>query len=276
MSSRFTRDFKLTIGIGATKVEIVPPFNIGFSAVENTFNRALNKLNVTIPGLKESTRQRLIKYELDKSKYLPIELLVGYQGKMYRAFKGSVRTGELSRNGAQFVNTLECYDGWPDFNEAYTSRTVVGRELAIDAILEDMPNTNKGTITTLTETLRPKVLVGSSSELLSKIAQGKEFYIKDEKIFILNEDEVVSSIIPVVSAETGLKNTPIQDHIETTFTTVLNPTLKIGHLCELISVTNPDVNGVYRIIQITTNGQYKGVWEQTVTCRKANNYKVVR
>lgn len=276
MSSRFTRDFKLTIGIGSTKVEIVPPFNIGFSAVENTFNRALNKLNVTIPGLKESTRTQLIKFELDKSKYLPVELLVGYQGKMYRAFKGSVRTGELSRDGAQFVNTLECYDGWPDFTEAYTSRTVKGRELAIDAILSDMPNTNKGTITTLSETLRPKVLVGSSSDLLSKISQGKEFYIKDEKIFILNENEVVSSIAPVVSAETGLKNTPIQDHIETTFTTVLNPTLKIGHLCELISITNPSVNGIYRIGQITTNGQYKGVWEQTVTCRKANNYKVVR
>lgn len=276
MSSRFRRDYKLTIGIGSTKVEIVPPFNIGFSAVENTYNRSLNKLNVTITGLKPSTRQQLIKYELDQSRYLPIELLIGYQGKMYRAFKGSVRVGELSRDGATFTNTLECYDGHPDFTESYTSRIAEGRELAIGVILGDMPNTEKGSITTLGNTLRPKVLVGSSSKLLSDIAQGKEMYIKDEKLFILNENEISSSIAPVVSAETGLKNTPQQDHIDTTFTTVLNPTLKIGQLCELVSKTNPAVNGVYRIFQIVTSGQYKGVWEQTVTCRKASNYKVVR
>lgn len=275
MSNRFRRDYKLTIGIGSTKVVIEPPFNIGFSALESSLNRSLNKMNVTIPGLKESTR-KLVKKELDKETYIPIELLIGYEGSLYRAFKGSVRIGELAREGAIFVNTLECYDGWPDFTEAYTSRTVSGTELAVDAILRDMPNTDKGSITKLTETLRPRVLVGSSSDLLAKISEGKEFYIKDEKIHILNDDEVSSAIIPVVSAKTGLKNTPQQDHIETTFTTVINPTLKIGQLCELDSVTNPNVNGVYRIVQIATTGKYKGTWEQTVTCRKANNYKVIR
>jgi len=276
MSDRFTRDYRLTIGLGANQVEIRPPFNISFSSTENIFNKSLNKLNVTIPGLKQATREKLIKYELDKQKYFPIQLEIGYQNRLYRAFKGSVRTGELSRQGATFVNTLECYDGHPDFTQAFTNKVVSGRSLAIDAILEDMPNTEKGVVTTLSDTLRPKVLVGPSSELLSKIAQGKEFYIKDEKIFITNDDEVVSSIAPLVTAKTGLKGTPQQDHIDTVFTTVLNPTLKIGGLCELESVTNPDVNGTYKIHQITTTGAYKGAWEQVVTCRPANEFKVVR
>ena len=274
MSNRFTHDFILTIGLGAQKVEIRPPMNISFSATENVDNRALNKLQVKIPGLKESTRLKLIKYELDKSVYLPIELIAGYQGNINRVFKGSVQTGVLSRE-TTFINTLDCQDGHPDFNESYTSQTVTSRDLAVDALLGDMPNVQKGTITKLNPTSRPKVLVGSSSEMLSVIAEGKQMYIKDEKLYILNNNEVVSAIAPIVSAQTGLMNTPVQDHIETTFTTKLNPSLRIGHLCELISVTNPAVNGLYKIWQIVTSGTYKGAWEQTVTCRAQNNYVVV-
>lgn len=275
MSSRFTRDYILTIGLGAQKVEIRPPMNISFSAIENVDNRALNKLQVKIPGLKESTRLKLIKYELDKSIYLPIELIAGYEGSIHRIFKGSVQTGALSRDG-QLTITLDCQDGHPDFNEAYTSQTVTSRALAIDALIGDMPHVKKGIITQLKELSRPKVLVGSSSALLSEIAEGRQMYIKDEKLYLLNENEVISGIAPIVSAETGLKGIPVQDHIETTFTTMLNPSLKIGQLCELVSSKNPAVNGLYKIWQIVTNGAYKGVWEQTVTCRAQNDYKVVR
>jgi len=279
MSNRFTRDYILKIQLPSETVEIRPPFNISFSANESSLNRALNSLNMKIPGLNENTRQKLIKKELDRNVRLPIQLEVGYLGKLYVAFKGSIRTGELTREGAIFVNNLECYDGHPDFTQAFTSKTVESKSLAVDAILEDMPNTGKGSITAISNTTRPRVLVGSSSDLLSTIAEDKEFYIKDEKIFILGEDDTISSIAPLVSAKTGLKNTPQQDHIDTSFVTVLNPTLKIGGLCTLESISNPAVNGVYRIFQITTNGQYKGAsaaWEQVVTCRKANNFKVVR
>ena len=276
MLSRFTRDFELTIGLGASQVIIVPPFNFSFSATESSLNKSLNKLNVTIPGLRESTRQKLIKYELDKDKYFPIQLKVGYKGKMYRAFKGSVRVGELARSGADFTNSLECYDGHPDFTQAFTSTVVKGTGQAIDAILADMPNTGKGAVTALSETTRPKVLIGSSSHLLATIAEGKEFFIKDERLYILGENDVSSLIAPLVSAQTGLKGTPQQDHIDTTFQTMLNPTLKIGNLCKLESITNPAASGVYRIYQIITDGTYKGNWGQTVTCRKAINTTVVK
>lgn len=276
MSSRFRRDFLLTIGLGAQKVEISPPMNISFSAIENVDNKSLNKLQITIPGLKLSTRLRLIKYELDKSIYLPIELLVGYEGSLQRIFKGSVQTGMPSKQGADHIITLDCQDGHPDFNEAYTSQTVTSSALAIDALIGSMPNIEKGAVTELPSTLRPRVLVGSSSSLLEEMAQGKQLYIKDQKVFILNEDEVTSAVAPIVSAQTGLLAPPEQDHIDTTFTTMLNPSLKIGGLCDLISVTNPVTNGLYKVWQITTSGSYKGKWQQTVTCRKQNNFVVVR
>lgn len=276
MSNRFRRDYRLTIGLGANQVIIRPPFNITFSATESTLNRSLNKCELKIPGLQESTRLKLIKYELDRDTYLPVQLEIGYQGALYVAFKGSVRIGTMNREGPIFVSNLECWDGDPDYITSFTNKVVSGTDLSVDAIIEDMPNLVKGSVTALKQTLRPKVLVGSSSKLLADIAEGSEFFIKDEKVFILKTNEVASNLAPVVNASTGLKNTPEQDHIDTTFTTVLNPTLKIGHLCYIESVTNKTLNGYYRIHQIVTNGQYKGVWEQTVTCRPAGDYKVVR
>ena len=175
------RDYRLVIGLGSRAVEIRPPFNIAFSGLESVQNRNLNKCNVTIYGLKSDTRQRLIKYELDRQNYIPMYLDIGYDGLLYQAFKGSVRIGKMSREGASWKVDIECKDGGFDYLNAYTNRVVEGRNNAIDAILQDMPNTGRGAITKLEETTRPKVLVGSSSELLSKIGQGREFYIKDEK-----------------------------------------------------------------------------------------------
>ena len=273
---RFTRDYVLTIGVDGEKVTIKPPFEISFSVVESILNRSLNKMNISITGLTKETCQKLIKHEIDKEIYLPVEFLIGYKDSVIRVFKGSVRVGEMSRSGSSFVSSLECYDGHPDFNESYTSRTVASGELSLNSVLEDMPNTGKGVVTKDVRTTRPRVLVGASSALLSELAEDKEFYIKDEKIFVINDDEVTSSLVPVVNADTGLKSTPIQDHINTTFVTVINPDLKIGGLCEIISVTNPSVNGVYKIYESSPSGSYRGAWEQTVMCRPAPNYKVVR
>lgn len=61
-----------------------------------------------------------------------------------------------------------------------------------------------------------------------------------------------------------------------TFQTIMNPTLKVAGLCQLESVTAPDLNGVYRINQINYSGDYTGDdWTQMVTAKRAPNYKVV-
>ncbi len=277
MSVRFTRDYRLTIGIGSSSVEITPPIEIAFSGVEDIQNRALNKLNITVKGLKQSTRLKLIKYDLDINNYLPIKLEIGYKGILYQTFKGAVKIGTMSREGAVWSSVLECFDGWPAFNNAFSSKSVKGTKLAVESLVGDMENIDLGSITNLTETIRPKVLVGPTSDLLATISQGKQMYIKDEKLFILGTDDVESAVAPLVSAKTGLIGTPQEDHIETTFKTMLNPTLRIGGLCVLESVTNPSLNGTYKIYQISPNGEYKGSeWSQMVTCRKANGYTVIR
>lgn len=313
----FYRDYRLTVGIGNQAVIIEPPMSVSFKALESVDKKSLGKLSVSINGLKPSTRLQLVKAEDDK-KYIPVRLEVGYDGKLRQVFQGSVKSGAVKREGAIHVVSLECEDGGHDYINSFTSRTVRGKDQVVDSVLLDMPNTKKGSVTKQQQLIRPKVLVGSSSKILSDmLAPDESFFLKDERVHILKSDEVTSGNIPVVNARSGLLNTPQstkgsaqadpsqqptmptnnpetdpggggKDNVDSstlvpqvkgqvTFDTKLNPMLRIGGLCALESVTNPSLNGVYKIYQIETSGQYTGqAWTQKIVCQPAGNYKVLK
>lgn len=311
----FYRDYRLTVGIGNQAVIIQPPITISFKGLETVDKKSLGKLSVSINGLKPSTRLQLLKSE-DEEKYIPVRLEVGYDGKLRQVFQGSVKSGAVKREGATHIVSLECEDGGHDYINAFTSRTVRGKDQVVDSVLQDMPNTKKGSVTKQQALIRPKVLVGSSSKILTDtLAPDESFFIKDERVHILKANEVTSGNIPVVNARSGLLNTPQATKIsaqddggkkaktptnepdsdpagkkdtdsstlapqskgQLVFDTKLNPMLRIGGLCALESVTNPALNGVYKIYQIETSGQNNGAaWHQKVVCQPAGNYHVVR
>ncbi|ELL5151463.1 hypothetical protein Q4667_004291 [Salmonella enterica] len=310
----FYRDYRLTVGIGNQSVIIQPPITISFKALESVNKKSLGKLNVSINGLKPSTRLQLVKAE-DDEKYIPVRLEVGYDGKLRQVFQGSVKSGAVKREGAIHIVSMECEDGGHDYINAFTSRTVRSKDQVVDSVLQDMPNTKKGSVTKQQTLIRPKVLVGSSSKIITDMLSPDEsFFIKDERVHILKANEVTSGNIPVVNARSGLLNTPQATKIsaqddggkkaktptnepdtdpagkkdtdsstlaksskwQIVFDTKLNPMLVIGGLCSLESITNPALNGVYKIYQIETSGQNNGAaWYQKVVCQPAGNYSVV-
>ncbi|MBU3800450.1 hypothetical protein ABI309_09195 [Citrobacter youngae] len=311
----FYRDYRLTVGIGNQAVIIQPPITISFKALESVSKKSLGKLSVSINGLKPSTRLQLLKPE-DEERYIPVRLEVGYDGKLRQVFQGSVKSGAVKREGAIHIVSLECEDGGHDYINSFTSRTVRGKDQVVDSVLQDMPNTNKGSVTKQQALIRPKVLVGSSSKILTDtLAPDESFFIKDERVHILKANEVTSGNIPVVNARSGLLNTPQSTKIsaqddggkkgktptnepdtdpagkkdtdsstlaksskgQIVFDTKLNPTLVIGGLCAVESLTNPALNGVYKIYQIETSGQNNGAaWYQKVVCQPAGSYRVIK
>lgn len=311
----FYRDYRLTVGMGDQAVIIQPPITISFKALESVNKKSLGKLSVSINGLKPSTRLQLVKAE-DEKKYIPVRLEVGYDGKLRQVFQGSVKSGAVKREGPIHIVSLECEDGGHDYINSFTSRTVRSKDQVVDSVLQDMPNTKKGAITKQQALVRPKVLVGSSSKIISDmLAPDEDLFIKDERVHILKSNEVISGNIPVVNARSGLLNTPQATKIsaqdeggkkakkptnepdtdpagkkdtdsstltksskgQIVFDTKLNPMLVIGGLCAIESITNPALNGVYKIYQIETSGQNKGAsWYQKVVCQPAGSYHVVR
>lgn len=299
MTDRFLRDYRLTIGIGAQAVTILPPFRIRFS-VDKSDKADLNKATIKIDGLNPDKRRRLVRDADEKPKkekkngetvaapvptsnsnsgYFPVLLEIGYQGKLETIFRGSIdEAGSTRENDGQFITTISAMDGGEDFLRGFVATTVTSKAAAVDAALGTMPNTKKGKIGAMGDITRPKVLVGNSMAVVSEMLDpGQRWFIDDERLNILGGTEVVSSFIPVVSAETGLQNTPEADKKEVTVTTWLNPSLKVGGLYQLVSVTAPHRNGIYKISLITYSGDTDGSdWSQRVTGTIAENYVVPR
>lgn len=271
---RYNRDYELTIQTELERAIVVrPPFNIIFSA-DKSVDKSLNKMNIKIYGLSESNQMAIIK-NADEKKNYEVALKVGYQNSIETIFRGYVNIGERSREGANLPITLECIDGGFDARFSFTSKTVKGKS-AIDAILEDMPNTRKGKITELQSLLRPRVLVGNSWKLIKENVNDEQYFIDNGQLNIIKENEVVSDIVPVVQASTGLISTPSREDENITFKTMMNPALKVGGLCELNSATAPALNGIYKINVIGYDGDYEGSqWTQTVTCKLTKDFKAI-
>ena len=269
--SRFDRDFELSI----LDVVVKPPLRVVFNATKSVTG-GLNKMNLQVYNLKESNRLRIVK-DAEEQKRIPIELKVGYKGSLQTIFKGTVHKGSNDRKGADFISSFECLDGGFDYLASFTSKTVRGKDKAIDAILLDMPNTTKGKLTEQVALIRPKVLVGNSIKLIEEaLGEDESYYIDNEQLFIVKAGEVVSSFIPVATASTGLLNTPQRKAQEVSFEILMNPSIIIGGLVDLRSENAPHLNDVYKVRDITFDGDFDGQnWSQLVTCFSAGNYKVL-
>jgi hypothetical protein len=278
---RSDRNFEFVFGSGNSAVVVRPPFRIQFGgesfggSSSSTVPRGLNKIQIVLYGLAEKTRNALVK-DSNESKYIPIQLKVGYGQNLELLFKGSVFRGITERRGTEIVSTIEALDGGFDASTSFTSKTVKGKNEAIREILKDMPNTTEGKITAQEELIRPKVLVGNSMKLLREQTGDQEIYIDKEQLFIMKKDEVVSLFVPLVSARTGLISTPQRENTIVTFETMLNPELRIGGLCQLESSVNKYLNGIYKINSLSYTGDnYGNDWKQQVNAFLSDRFTQV-
>ena len=277
--SKVDPNYELTVGLGNQAVIIRPPFSIIFG-IDKSDGLGVNKAEIKIKGLKESTRLKMIK-DQEQQKYFPVSLSVGWGEKLSVIFKGDVQTGSNDRQGPEFITSIMALDGGHDYLNSYTSRTINAEENPVAAIVGDMPNTTIGKLTQATKLFRPKVLVGSSSQLIeNSLAPDERFFINDEQVFILKESEVIGSYIPVVSAQTGLINTPQRKSQRVTFDVLMSPEITLGGRFKLVSTVAPHLNGEYKCVAITYTGEYKNTgateWKMNVTGFKSDDFEVIR
>jgi hypothetical protein len=243
---------------------------------EKSITGGLNRLNLQVYGLSESSRLSIVK-DAEQRKRIPIVLRCGYQGNVETIFQGTIHKSSNDREGADFISTIEALDGGEDYLSGWTSQTVRTKQQAVDAVLAALPNTQRGKLTQLKEITRPKVLVGNPLKVLPSLLQpGETFYIDNEQLFIVKQGEVVQSFVPLVAARTGLLNTPQRESQKLTFETLMNPALKLGARCDVQSVNAPYLNGVLKIESMSYTGDSDGQdWKQTVTGISAQGATVI-
>jgi hypothetical protein len=274
LSKRFIRDYELILTLTSGEVvKIIPEIRIQFEVSKST-RGGLNTCSIKIYNLSDDKRKKLVKDKEDGQVRLPFLFKAGYS-KLENLFKGTVHEASSVKTGSEFVTTITSLDGGFDFINSFTSKTVTNND--VSNIVADMPNTEQGKISKRKALVRPKVLVGNSAKLIEdNLDDDETYYIDEEKLYIIKDDEVTSDYIPIVQASTGLLNTPIRKNLEVTFSTMLNPSIKIGGLAELISTTATHLNGIYKVITIKYKGDnYGSDWSQECTCMLAQNYKVI-
>jgi hypothetical protein len=274
--SRFNRDFELTVSVASGReVAVVPPMRISFN-VDKSIAGGLNKMTCRIYNLQPSNRLALTK-DAEGREVIPVRLRVGYEGTMALIFKGTVRRGLNYREGPDMVTELECLDGGAQILGTFLSTTVRGKGQALETV-RTAAGLERGKVTEQTPLVRPRVLVGPAARVLDDLVDaGASWYIDDEQLYVLKDGDVVSSFVPVVDASTGLLNTPTREMKRMTFDTLMNPSLRLGGLCDLESTSAPHMNGVYRIIEIGYSGDnYGSGWQMSCTANPAGNYKVLR
>jgi len=271
---RFNRDFKLIVRTSYKDVIIASPIRINFT-ISKSVDGLLSGCTIKIYNLNESLRLALVKDAEDEA-YIPISLFIGYKDKIELAFKGNVYRGLNERSATDMITTLECLDGG-SILESFVSKTITKNDIVIDTILEVIDNVSRGRINTRPALLRPKVLLGNPIDLLNSLKQETEsWYIEDEQLNLINIRQVTSNYIPKVSAKTGLIETPTRQEQKVTFKILIDPTVKIGRLIKLESTTAPHLNGIYKIYNITYNGDNYGQnWFQTCTGYLNLDYEVI-
>lgn len=278
MSFRFGRDYKLFIRLSAVDVvEITPPLRIAFEA-KKTIISDVNELKLEIYNLEPNKRNKLIKDKAQfngKEKYLQVILQVGYDD-LVDVFIGNVYEAGSTKKGTDYITTLVCKDGGFDFRNSFTSKTIAPAVNAIDELLKDMPNTNKGKITTQQQRVRPRVLVGNTSELIeSNLNDNETFFIDNEQLSILKDDELLDGFAVEVSPSTGLLNTPQKQETFVIAETLMNPAIKCGGQVLLKSSVS-DLDDLYRVETIDFKGDYRGNdWGQTLYMRRSNGFKII-
>ncbi|HQC45303.1 MAG TPA: hypothetical protein PLC97_08790 [Myxococcota bacterium] len=269
---RFYRDYRFTFGQGSTAKVVRPPISCVFSATKSIKSEA-NELSIRLCNLNDPPFKR----ETDKS-YTPAKLEVGYQGGLSLIFQGNVTRSRTSRSGADFITEMTVLDGGRALLQGFVSATVKGKSQAVDTLLGTLPGITKGAIAATPDIIRPRVMVGNTAQVLqSVISQDQRFFIDNETAFVLGTYDVREGYAPLVNADTGLLTTPEIDGGEVTFSTIINPSIKLGGLVKLESTMAPDLNDIYKVTALTTSGDTDGGdWNQLIVCIKAPNYEVPR
>ena len=274
-TSRFGREYELIIKTNTGEAIVIRnPIRIQFDSVKSV-DAGLNSCRVRIYNLSKDKRKKLVKDDTDTKTKLEFLLKAGYN-KIETLFKGFILESFSEKSGADIVTTIVSMDGLVDAQGSYTSTTVKKGD-AINVILKDMPNTTRARISERPVVNRAKVLVGNSLKLVeNNLKDDETYYIDEGKLYIIKQNEVVSDIIPLVNASTGLLNTPIKKKYEVTFNTLLNPSIRIGCQVKLESIYAENLNGTYKVLTITYRGDSNGTdWSQEVICVRLNETKLL-
>lgn len=270
MSTKFGRNYMLTITGSIPTITIGLPFTIEFDITRNTLTSA-NVCQIRIYNLAPNTRNYLLKNVSSGWGYpfIYVTLAAGYGTNLPIIFSGNVSQGWSVREGVNFITQLECYDAGFAFINGQTSLTVPAGtpyNVIISNLIASLPNGSApnikvGAIGNFPGSTPKQVTYnGNAVQILNQITGGG-FFIDKGIGNALNNNEYLESVpLFTVDASSGLLGTPVLEQNIVRFDMIFEPSLNVGAGCQLNSITAANFSGLYQITAV----KHRGMISQTV------------
>lgn len=237
--------------------------------IEKTNQKEPNTAEITIWNLNRDSRSRL------QEKGILTEIEAGYFGNTSLIFKGDLDYGSTTRQGPDWVTTLQTTDGGRAYREArinlsFDAGTALSDVLktAAESLGVGLGNVDEKLAegaprSSAAEYVKGLVLSGSASQEFSKIVRraGFNWGIQDGQIQLTRPGQAINPLEAIVLKQgTGLIGSPErgEDGIVRA-TSLLQPELLPGKKVEIQSGEDPitgqfEIDGFYRIDKLKATG----------------------
>lgn len=254
---KYNRNYELVIQKrDGTFLRITRPFTVEFDIHRNSLSSA-NTCSIRIYNLNQNSRNQIRKDQFDFGDLRTIGFSAGYGDKLSLAFAGNITQAWSVREGTNMITQIECYDGGFAYVNAITSNqypagTQVGS--IIDSLARTLPGVQVGAIGDFPGQIsRGNSYTGNTIERLTEITGGS-FFIDNGKANCLRDGECLDGDIPLINAEAGLLGTPVKEQQYINLELLFEPSIAVGQLIQLQSVTAEVFNGSHKVLSIKHRG----------------------
>jgi hypothetical protein len=256
MVNKFNRQYRLTLKLTEEDEAIViePPFTIKFS-IQKTISSSVNQMKLEIYNLGKILREKIFQDRFNIKKYKKVILQAGYD-RLSTIFVGNILEATSYRRKQDIITYINAQDGGFSVRNSYSSFSIEAGESfkgAIGKLFDDMQNVSKGKIGDIVGSFKRGVVFNGNTYNLLKEQTKENVFIDNEVINALKEDEVIVGEVPLITSETGLKNTPIRRDSFIEVELVFEPRIVISQIIEIKSTINSLFDGQYKVIGIKHN-----------------------
>lgn len=267
MGTKFGRTYKLLIETSdGNNIEVAYPITMEFTVVRHNL-ASTNTASLVIYNLSEDTRKKIYKDQYNISDRRAIQLYAGYndgtQMLLPMVFNGEIRSAYSTRRGPDVRTEIECFDGGFAMANSFSSQSIgqgatqaeIIARLAKDLQGVEGPPTIGNFLTQVAK--RGLAVFGNPAEILKQITNNN-FYIDNQRAYILNKDEVVLGEVAVISSESGIIETPRRADTQVEVTIVFEPRIKVSQMISLESITEKNFVGIYKVVGFQHRGVISG------------------
>lgn len=196
-------------------------------------------------------------------------LEVGYGERIEQLFYGDITRAYISRQGPDWVTTVECGDGSDALRSVHIDKSYApGTDLkqVIKDVAQSFVDQGKVVMGSLLGIESEKAqsgiaLSGSSKPILDDLTakQGLEWSIQDNTLQVLPEDRDSGLQAVLLTPETGLIESPVKREVNggmgVEFKALIQPQLTPGRL---VKIQSREIEGVYKLNEVAFQGDTHG------------------